>query len=76
MDDDDVVLMDELDLDCFTDPVAQRAMAFCAVARLAIEVAGDAQVREITLAMLRKLPNSIKAASTADIKPIRTGGAT
>lgn len=70
MDDDDVVFVDDMDLDAFTDPVAQRAMAFCAVARLAVEVAGDDEVRAVVLTMLKKLPASIRTPPTADLKPL------
>jgi hypothetical protein len=68
--DDEVFLVEEMDPDMFSDPVAQRAVAFCAVARLAVEVAEDEAVREIVLTMLRKLPASIKAPSTAELKPL------
>ncbi|CAB4124886.1 hypothetical protein UFOVP62_40 [uncultured Caudovirales phage] len=70
MNDDDIVLVDELDLDTFSDPIAQRAVAFCAVARLAVEVAGDEDVRAVVLTMLKKLPASIKTPSTAEVKPL------
>ena len=70
MDDDDVILLDDTDPDIFSDPVAQRAMAFCAVARLAVEVAEDAEVRSVVLTMLKKLPASIRTPSTAELKPL------
>lgn len=70
MDDDDVVFVEDLDLADFTDPIAQRAVAFCAVARLAVEVAGDEEVREVVLMMLRKLPASIKTPPAAELHPL------
>lgn len=69
-DDEDVFLVEDTDPDMFSDPVAQRAMAFCAVARLAVEVAEDEEVRAVVLTMLRKLPASIRTPSTAELKPL------
>lgn len=68
MDEDDDVLSTEPEIDAFEDHVAQRAIAFCHVARLTMEAKLDDEVRAVCLTMLKKLPNSIKAPSTADLK--------
>jgi hypothetical protein len=53
----------------FQDVVAQRALAFCNVARLA-DVVHDAAVKDLCLTMMRKLTASIKSPPTADLRVI------
>jgi hypothetical protein len=56
----------------YEDPVSQRAMAFCHVAKLADTIKDEA-IKEMCLTMLRKLNASIKAPSTADLRSIEGG---
>lgn len=56
----------------YEDIVSQRALAFCHVARLA-DTVQDQTVKEQCLIMLRKLNASIRAPSTADVRPIEGG---
>jgi hypothetical protein len=56
----------------YEDPVSQRAMAFCHVAKLADTVQNEA-VKELCLTMLRKLNASIKTPSMADLRSIEGG---
>ena len=56
----------------YEDPVSQRAMAFCHVAKLADTVEDEA-VKELCLTMLRKLNASIRTPSTADLRSIEGG---
>ena len=56
----------------YEDPVSQRAVAFCHVARLANSVEDEA-VKELCLTMLRKLNASIRTPSTADLRSIEGG---
>ncbi len=56
----------------YEDPVSQRAMAFCHVAKLADTVQDEA-VKELCLTMLRKLNASIRTPSTADLRSIEGG---
>ena len=56
----------------YEDPVSQRAVAFCHVARLADSVEDEA-VKELCLTMLRKLNASIRTPSTADLRSIEGG---
>jgi hypothetical protein len=53
----------------YEDPVSQRAMAFCHVAKLADTIKDEA-IKEMCLTMLRKLNASIKTSSTADLRSI------
>jgi hypothetical protein len=63
----------ELDyLSDFQDVVSQRAIAFCNLARLADSVK-DAAVKELCLAMMRKVSASVKSPSTAEVRML-TGG--
>ena len=56
----------------YEDPVSQRAMAFCHVAKLADTIKDEA-IKEMCLTMLRKLNASIKTPSTADLRSIEGG---
>jgi len=56
----------------YEDPVSQRAMAFCHVAKLTDTVQDEA-VKELCLTMLRKLNGSIRTPSTADLRSIEGG---
>jgi hypothetical protein len=56
----------------YEDPVSQRAMAFCHVAKLADTIKDEA-IKEMCLTMLRKLNASIKTSSTADLRSIEGG---
>lgn len=56
----------------YEDPVSQRAVAFCHVARLA-DMVEDEAVKELCLTMLRKLNASIRTPSTADLRSIEGG---
>jgi hypothetical protein len=56
----------------YEDPVSQRAMAFCHVAKLADTIKDEA-VKELCLTMLRKLNASIRTPSTADLRSIEGG---
>jgi hypothetical protein len=56
----------------YEDPVCQRAMAFCHVAKLADTIKDEA-IKEMCLTMLRKLNASIKTSSTADLRSIEGG---
>ncbi len=56
----------------YEDPVSQRAMAFCHVAKLADTIKDEA-VKELCLTMLRKLNASIRTHSTADLRSIEGG---
>ncbi len=50
----------------YEDPVSQRAMAFCHVAKLANTIKDEA-VKEMCLTMLRKLDASVRTPSTVDL---------
>src|ERR1017187_3201458 len=67
---DDMINLD--DPSEYEDPVSQRAMAFCHVAKLADTVPNEA-VKELCLSMLRKLNASIRTPSTADLRSIEGG---
>ena len=67
---DDMINLD--DPSEYEDPVSQRAMAFCHVAKLADTVQNEA-VKELCLTMLRKLNASIRTPSTADLRPLKGG---
>jgi hypothetical protein len=56
----------------FEDPVSQRAMAFCRVAKLADTIKDEA-IREMCLTLLRELNASIRTSSTADLRSIEGG---
>jgi hypothetical protein len=56
----------------YEDPVSQRAMAFCHVAKLADTIKDEA-IKELCLTMLRKLNASIRTPSTADLRSIEGG---
>jgi hypothetical protein len=63
----------ELDyLSEFQDVISQRAIAFCNVAKLADSVK-DPTVKELCLAMMRKVSASVKSPSTAEVR-VLTGG--
>ena len=64
---DDMINLD--DPSEYEDPVSQRAMAFCHVAKLADTVQNEA-VKELCLTMLRP---SIRTPSTADLRSIEGG---
>jgi hypothetical protein len=68
-DDDNVLYLDDADLSVFIDPVAQRVLAFVALARFA-ETAEDKNTRELTFSMMRKVTMSIRTPSTAELKSI------
>ena len=68
--DDDIINL--VDPSEYEDPVSQRAMAFCHVAKLADTVQDEA-VKELCLTMLRKLNASIRTPSTADLRSIEGG---
>lgn len=70
-DDDDVI--EEVAIDAFEDPVAQRAIACVTVGKAAIEAKDDEQVRGLLLTMMRKLNGSIKAPSEASLTSIAGG---
>ena len=53
----------------YGDVVAQRAIAFCTVGKLADSVKDEA-IKELCFTMMRKLTASIKAPSTADVRLI------
>jgi hypothetical protein len=61
-----------VDLPEYEDPVSQRAMAFCHVAKLA-DTIQDEPVKELCLTMLRKLNASIRTPSTAYLRSIEGG---
>jgi hypothetical protein len=63
---------DSTDPSEYEDPVSQRAMAFCHVAKLADTIQDEA-VKELCLTMLRKLNASIRTPSTADLRSIEGG---
>src|SRR5208283_3867864 len=67
---DDMINLD--DPSEYEDPVSQRAMAFCHVAKLADTVQDEA-VKELCLTMLRKLNASVRTPSTADLRSIEGG---
>jgi hypothetical protein len=67
---DDMINLD--DPSEYEDPVSQRAMAFCHVAKLADTLQNEA-VKELCLTMLRKLNASIRTPSTADLRSIEGG---
>jgi hypothetical protein len=56
----------------YEDPVSQRAMAFCHVAKLADTIKDEA-IKTLCLTMLRKLNASIKTPSTRDLHSIEGG---
>lgn len=53
----------------FQDPVAQRAVAFCNLAQIA-ESAKDAEVKELCLAMMRKVSATVKTPPRAELKTL------
>jgi len=53
----------------YEDPVSQRAMAFCHVAKLADTIKDEA-IKEMCLTMLRKLNATIRTSSTAELRSI------
>jgi len=63
------------DLDGFADPfvyedtIAQRAMAFCQLAKVADSVS-DAAVRELCLTMLRKLNANVRTPAAGELHTI------
>ena len=67
---DDMINLD--DPSEYEDPVSQRAMAFCHVAKLADTIQNEA-VKELCLTMLRKLNATIRTPSTADLRSIEGG---
>jgi hypothetical protein len=68
-DEDNVVYLDDADPSVFIDPVAQRALAFVALARFT-EIAQDEKTKELTFSMMRKITMSIRTPSTAELKAI------
>ncbi|MDB5570494.1 MAG: hypothetical protein JWN93_1677 [Hyphomicrobiales bacterium] len=56
-------------LEYLPDVVAQRAIAFCNLARAA-DSAQDPAVRELCLAMMRKVSATIRSPSTAEVRLI------
>jgi hypothetical protein len=56
----------------YEDPVSQRAMAFCHVAKLADTIKDEA-IKEMCLTMLRKLNAIIKTSPTGDLRSIEGG---
>jgi hypothetical protein len=68
--DDNVISLDECDPENFIDPVAQRALAFVALARFA-ECVKDEKTKDLTFSMMRKITMSIKTPSTAELKVIK-----
>jgi hypothetical protein len=56
----------------YQDPVSQRAIAFCHVAKLT-DTIQDGAVKDLCLTMLRKLNASIRTPSTADLRSIDGG---
>ena len=70
-DDEDVI--EDISLDAYEDPIAQRALACVCVGRAAMEASNDDAVRGILLTMMRKLTASIKAPSEATLTAIPGG---
>jgi hypothetical protein len=63
----------ELDyLSDFQDVVSQRAIAFCNLAKLADSVKDEA-VKELCLAMMRKVSASVKLPSTVELRMLAGG---
>lgn len=69
MDDDDdiVMLADAEDLDIYSDPLAQRMMAFVSLANCAFHLPDD-ETKDLVHAMMKKVTSTIKSTSTADLK--------
>lgn len=53
----------------FQDPIAQRAVAFCNLAQIA-ESANDAEVKELCLAMMRKVSATVRTLPNAELKSV------
>ena len=62
---------EDVEIASFEDAYAQRAVAFVHLARFADEAANET-ARDLTFNMMRKLANSIKSPSTADLKVLPT----
>jgi hypothetical protein len=71
-DDDDIVELVDDEMPIFDDPVSQRAYAFVHLGKFA-ETCADETARDLTYTMMRKVCQSIKATSTADIKLLDGG---
>jgi hypothetical protein len=71
-DDDDIVELVDDEMVSFDDPVSQRAYAFVHLGKFA-ETCADETARDLTYTMMRKVCQSIKATSTADIKLLDGG---
>jgi hypothetical protein len=56
----------------FQDVISQRAIAFCNLAKLADNVK-DAAIKELCLAMMRKVSASVKSPSTAEVRLLAGG---
>jgi hypothetical protein len=68
IDDSSTVLdLNDLDHTVFEDFVAQRAIAFCYLVRVA-DTTADQTAKELTFTMMRKVSMSIRTPSTADLK--------
>ena len=65
--DDDAIGLEQVSE--YEDVVAQRAIAFCNVGKLADSVKDEA-IKELCFTMMRKLTGSIKSPSTADVRLI------
>jgi hypothetical protein len=57
---------EDIEVASFEDCYAQRAIAFCHLARFAEEATNET-ARDLTFTMMRKLSNSIKSPSTAEL---------
>ena len=72
-DDDDIVMLSDIeDADIYSDPLAQRMMAFVSLANCADNLAG-AETKDIVHAMMKKVTSAIKSAPTADLKVLGGG---
>jgi len=72
-DDDDIVMLSDIeDADIYSDPLAQRMMAFVSLANCADNLAG-AETKDIVHAMMKKITSTIKSTSTADLKVLGGG---
>jgi hypothetical protein len=72
-DDDDIVMLADIeDADIYSDPLAQRMMAFVSLANCADNLTG-ADTKDIVHAMMKKVTSTIKSAPTADLKVLGGG---
>jgi hypothetical protein len=72
-DDDDIVMLADIeDADIYSDPLAQRMMAFVSLANCANNLTGE-ETKDLVHAMMKKVTSTIKASSTADLKVIGGG---